>query len=144
VEYTWWDALKDFLGAIGPVLIAWPWLVDFFLRKRRAELQNMRVTGKLAQFREDILREVKGKMEAPQLSDLVLTLLGLACVCASFIIAFCPWHDDPSLNPKSKNLLSLKGRLAAPEARPLARAAPDPSPDGKKETRNLGIGAASD
>jgi hypothetical protein len=88
VEYTWWDALKDFLGAIGPVLIAWPWLVDFFLRKRRAELQNMRVTGKLAQFREDILREVKGKMEAPQLSDLVLTLLGLACVCASFIIAF--------------------------------------------------------
>lgn len=85
--YTGWDALKDFLGAIGPVLIALPWFIDFFLRKRRAKLQGMRAAGKLAQFRDEILNEVKGKIEEPKLSDLLLTLLGLICVCASFIIA---------------------------------------------------------
>jgi hypothetical protein len=31
MAYSGWDALKDFLGALGPIMIAVPWLRDFFL-----------------------------------------------------------------------------------------------------------------
>jgi hypothetical protein len=87
--YTWWDAVKDLLGAIGPVIIAFPWFSDFFLRKEREELDQVPVAGnKLANLKDSLIMSLQTKIESPKVRDVVWTIFGLACIFTSFLIAF--------------------------------------------------------
>lgn len=87
MSYTWWDALKDFLGALGPVLIAVPWFYDFGLRRRKQQTSDIPVSGKLLKIRADIEATLKQRIESPKPRDLYWTVAGLGCIFASFVIA---------------------------------------------------------
>ncbi|MBV8850682.1 MAG: hypothetical protein JOZ16_13990 [Methylobacteriaceae bacterium] len=87
MPYTWIDAVKDFLGAVGAILIALPWLLDFRLRGRQEAAEELATAGALSNLKSDIQASLKRKIDTPKVRDLVFTLLGLLCVCASFVIA---------------------------------------------------------
>ena len=88
MHYTWWDAIKDFLGAVGPLIIAFPWFSDFFLRRKKEELDSVPVAGnKLADLKKNIMVSLQAKIESPKVRDVVWTISGLACIFASFLIA---------------------------------------------------------
>lgn len=88
MSYSWWDALKDFLGAFGAFLVAVPWLRDFTARVRLFQARDIPTRGSLDQLRQDIERDARHRVETPRRSDYVLTVLGLTCVWLSFTIAF--------------------------------------------------------
>jgi hypothetical protein len=88
MSYSWWDAVKDFLGATGSILIALPWLRDFWLRYRRSKVQEVAATGRLGRLKSSIEDSMRQKIEAPKMADFVWTILGLLLICASFLIAF--------------------------------------------------------
>ncbi len=87
-KYTWLDAAKDFLGALGPVLIAIPWFRDFFGRLKRANFSGVRASGNLEKLKSEIEEILRKKVEHPRTQDFGWTVAGLACITASFIIAF--------------------------------------------------------
>ena len=88
MTYSWWDAAKDFAGAIGPLFIAVPWLQDFFVRLIRMRLSKTRVSGKLAILKGELENTLREKIEHPKARDFGWTVLGLACIALSFTIAF--------------------------------------------------------
>jgi hypothetical protein len=88
MPYTWIDAVKDFLGALGSILVAFPWIFDFFLRKRRAQAEGLKTAGALSKLKSEIEASLKSKIDAPKAWDFVFTMSGLFCICASFLIAF--------------------------------------------------------
>jgi len=87
MAYSSWDALKDFLGALGPILIAIPWFRDFSLRKTAAAMGDVQADGTLARLRERIEQSLRKKIEVPRMSDFVWTVVGLLCIFSSFLIA---------------------------------------------------------
>jgi hypothetical protein len=88
MTYTWWDTAKDFLGAVGPALIAIPWFREFFIRLRRAQVSTVLSVGKLDHLKNELERFLRWKVEHPRARDFGWTVLGLACITGSFIIAF--------------------------------------------------------
>jgi hypothetical protein len=88
MTYSWWDALKDLLGATGPILIAVPWLRDFLLRHRRSRVEEISATGRLGRLKVSIEDSMRRKIESPKMADFVWTILGLLLIFASFVIAF--------------------------------------------------------
>jgi hypothetical protein len=88
MAYSGWDTLKDFLGVVGSIMMAIPWLRDFYLRQRRTSLSNVPTSGKLSQLRDTIVGSIRDKIDAPKVADFVWTVLGLLCICMSFLIAF--------------------------------------------------------
>jgi hypothetical protein len=87
MRYTGWDALKDFLGALGPVLIAIPWFYDFDLRNKMRETSDMPASGRLSQLKKELQATLKEKVESPKIRDLVWTVAGLGSIFTSFLIA---------------------------------------------------------
>jgi hypothetical protein len=94
MTYSWWDALKDLSGATGSLLIAVPWLKDFWLRRRKSRVEEVAATGKLARLKISIEASMRRKIESPKMSDFVWTTIGLALVFASFLIALIRGLDD--------------------------------------------------
>jgi hypothetical protein len=92
--YTWWDALKDFLGAIGPILIAIPWLSDFYSKSRAGQLTGVKAQGKLATLKDALQKSLKEKIESPKIWDFMWTIVGLLFIAISFLIAFCRGLHD--------------------------------------------------
>ncbi|OAF04039.1 hypothetical protein AYJ54_24615 [Bradyrhizobium centrolobii] len=88
MAYSWWDALKDVLGAASPILIAVPWLRDFWLRRRRLKVEQVEATGRLSQLKVSIEGAIKEKIDSPKAADFVWTILGLVLIFISFLIAF--------------------------------------------------------
>jgi hypothetical protein len=88
MTYSGWDALKDFLGAVGPILIAVPWLTDFSLRYRQQTMSNVPVSGPLAQLRNAIVASLQHKIASPKMADFIWTIVGLLLIFLSFLIAF--------------------------------------------------------
>jgi hypothetical protein len=86
--YTVWDALKDFLGAFGSVLVAIPWLYDFYLRNRRKKVQAGDTEGEAEDWKDYLDNSLKKKIDDPKKRDMLWTVIGLACICVSFLIAF--------------------------------------------------------
>jgi hypothetical protein len=99
MTYSLWDALKDFLGATGPILIAVPWLKDFWLRRRRSKVEQVSATGRLDRLKTSIEASMKRKIESPKMSDFVWTTTGLLLIFASFLIALVRGLDDLLPNP---------------------------------------------
>lgn len=94
MAYSWWDALKDFLGAASPIFIAVPWLRDFWLRHRKSQVGQVDATGRLGRLKASIEGAVRQKIESPKVADFVWTILGLALILASFLIAFVRGLSD--------------------------------------------------
>jgi hypothetical protein len=88
MPYTWVDSVKDFLGALGSILVALPWILDFRLRRRQKQAEGLRTAGALSNLRSEIEASIKRKIDAPKARDFVFTMFGLFCICASFVIAF--------------------------------------------------------
>jgi hypothetical protein len=88
MQYTWADALKDFLGAIGPLFIAVPWFYDFFARLRERRLGSVLVRGPLATLKTELQTSLKETIANPKARDFVWTIVGLLAIAASFLIAF--------------------------------------------------------
>jgi hypothetical protein len=88
MQYSWWDAVKDFLGAIGSLFIAVPWLRDFWLRNRRSQVREVPAEGRLGKLKAKIENSVREKIESPKIADFVWTVIGLLCIFASFLISF--------------------------------------------------------
>jgi hypothetical protein len=89
MTYTLWDALKDFLGAVGPVMIAIPWFRDFYLRRRKRKVEGIKTAGTALQSLKDLIQtSLREKIESPKVSDFVWTASGLFCIFCSFFIAF--------------------------------------------------------
>jgi hypothetical protein len=87
VTYTWWDALKDFIGALGPVMIAIPWLRDFYLRYKKQRVEGVAAVGALERVKNSIQASLREKINAPKIADFVWTTGGLLCIFGSFVIA---------------------------------------------------------
>ncbi|MET4115894.1 hypothetical protein ABIB85_005130 [Bradyrhizobium sp. JR1.5] len=87
MAYSWWDALKDVLGAASPVCIAVPWFRDFWLRARRSKLERVEATGRLGRLKVSVEGSIRQKIESPKLADIVWTTLGLVLMFISFLIA---------------------------------------------------------
>ena len=87
MAYTWLDATKDFLGALGPVLIAVPWFTEFEVKRRRRKVKKAPTAGSLTELRSEIAKGLTEHIDAPKYGDMIWTLLGLASICASFVIA---------------------------------------------------------
>jgi hypothetical protein len=87
MTYSWWDALKDFLGVLGSAMMVIPWLRDFYLRQKKVAVSEVRTSGKLSQLRDTIVGSIRDKIDKPKMADFVWTVLGLACICLSFLIA---------------------------------------------------------
>jgi hypothetical protein len=86
--------VKDFLGAIGPILIALPWYSDFLQRRKSTALSELPLGGRLRLIRNDIVSSIKRRLKEPKVGDVVWTTVGLACICASFLVAFfCGMRD---------------------------------------------------
>jgi hypothetical protein len=94
MTYTWADAIKDFLGAVGPLLIAVPWFYDFSARLNRKRFSEIRAVGSLAKLKLELEASLKEKIESPKLRDFVWTILGLLCIATSFFIAFVHGLSD--------------------------------------------------
>jgi hypothetical protein len=94
MTYSWWDAVKDLLGATGPILIAVPWLRDFWLRHRKSRVEQVATTGRLGRLKASIEDSMRRRIESPKMSDFVWTILGLLLIFASFVIAFIRGLDD--------------------------------------------------
>ncbi|RXG87331.1 hypothetical protein EAS61_18990 [Bradyrhizobium zhanjiangense] len=92
--YSWWDALKDLLGVASPIFIAVPWLKDFWLRHRRSRVEQVEATGRLGRLKQSIEGAIRQKIESPKVADFVWTILGLALILASFLIAFIRGLSD--------------------------------------------------
>jgi hypothetical protein len=88
VKYSGWDALKDLLGALGPIMIAIPWLRDFFYRCRRRDVSGVPVSGSLVRLKEAITASLRDKIDSPKMSDFIWTVLGLLLIFLSFLISF--------------------------------------------------------
>jgi hypothetical protein len=88
MPYTWLDALKDFLGAIGPAFIAVPWFYDFSLRTKKHNVSTVPVSGSLNKLKSRFVDTIREKIDTPRITDVIWTLVGLACVFASFLIGF--------------------------------------------------------
>lgn len=88
MHYSWWDALKDLLGVIGPILIALPWLRDFRLRNLRTKVEGVPAMGRLRRVKETIEGSIRKRIEDPKMADFVWTIVGLLFVFVSFLIAF--------------------------------------------------------
>lgn len=88
MHYTWWDALKDFLGALGPLLIAIPWFGDFSLRSQRLLLLSLSVSGALKTKKADLEGKIRERIESPKREDAIITVIGLLCIFLSFVISF--------------------------------------------------------
>ncbi|WP_100555117.1 hypothetical protein [Bradyrhizobium sp. UASWS1016] len=86
--YSWWDALKDLLGAVGSTCVAIPWLRDFWLRLRRDKIEGVVATGRLDRLRASIEASMRAKIDSPKMGDFIWTIVGLAMIFASFLIAF--------------------------------------------------------
>lgn len=87
MTYSGWDALKDFLGAVGPILIAFPWFRDFWLRRRKEKISGVSAAGRLARLKGDLEASLKQTIETPKMADFVWTVLGLSLIFMSFVIA---------------------------------------------------------
>lgn len=94
MEYTRWDAVKDFLGAIGPVLIAVPWFRDFRLRKQKSQVEDVPTQGRFHQIKSQIEDSIKKKIESPKMEDFVWTIIGLTLIFVSFLIALIRGMGD--------------------------------------------------
>jgi hypothetical protein len=88
MTYSFWDGLKDFLGALGPLLIALPWFSDFVRRKRWKSFSGVRTLGALTLLKNGIESSLREKIDAPKAEDLIWTILGLLMIFLSFAIAF--------------------------------------------------------
>lgn len=88
MTYSWWDALKDILGAASPICIAVPWFRDFWLRHRRSKIEQIDAVGRLGRVKSSIEGAIRQKIESPKMADFVWTILGLALIFISFLIAF--------------------------------------------------------
>src|SRR3974377_1476602 len=90
MRYSGWDALKDFLGALGPILMAIPWLSDFSVRSSWKQILAVRASGRLAHLKQEIASSLREKFESPKASDFVWTIIGLLPIFFFFLIAvFC-------------------------------------------------------
>lgn len=87
MTYSWWDALKDLLGALGSFMMAIPWLRDFRLRRAMHEISVVATSGKLTQLRDKIAGSIRTKIDSPKAADLIWTILGLLFIFLSFLIA---------------------------------------------------------
>ena len=85
--YSWLDATKDFLGAIGPIFIAVPWFAEFNVKRLRERLKKIDTKGSLSDWKKAITESLSENLHSPKYRDVVWTLLGLTCICASFVIA---------------------------------------------------------
>lgn len=88
MHYSWWDALKDLLGVVGPILMAFPWLRDFRLRNLRTKVEDVPAMGRLRQVKEAIEGSIRKRIEDPKMADFAWTILGLLSIFVSFLIAF--------------------------------------------------------
>ena len=88
MHYSWWGALKDLLGVIGPALMALPWLRDFRLRNLRTKIEGVPAVGRLRKVKEAIEGSIRKKIEDPKIADFAWTILGLLFIFVSFLIAF--------------------------------------------------------
>jgi hypothetical protein len=88
MKYSTWDAVKDFLGALGPILIAIPWLRDFFLRYRKKAVSEVPASGRLVHLRDAIVSSLREKIDSPKVADFMWTVVGLLLIFVSFLIAF--------------------------------------------------------
>lgn len=68
MAYSWWDALKDFLGAASPIFIAVPWLRDFWLRHRKSQVGQVDATGRLGRLKASIEGAIRQKIESPKVA----------------------------------------------------------------------------
>ena len=82
------DLAKDFLGALGPVLIAVPWFAEFASKLRRRRTAELPVSGSLEKLRGEMTSAMDDELRSPKYRDLIWTLAGLGCICASFVISF--------------------------------------------------------
>jgi hypothetical protein len=87
MTYSGWDALKDFLGMLGAVMIAIPWLHEFWLKKRRKDISDVRVTGPLNRVKNAIESSLREKIDLPKAADFVWTMAGLLMIFFSFLIS---------------------------------------------------------
>ena len=94
MPYTRWDAVKDFLGAVGPILIAVPWFRDFQLRNQKSQVEGVPTEGRLHQIRSLIEDSIRKKIESPKMADFVWTIVGLALIFTSFLIALIRGMGD--------------------------------------------------
>jgi hypothetical protein len=85
--YSAWDVTKDFLGALGSIMMAVPWLRDFYLRYRREKLRDIPTGGGLTVLRDSIKASLRDKIDSPKIADFIWTMLGLLAIFFSFAIA---------------------------------------------------------
>lgn len=94
MSYTWWDALKDVLGAVGATCVAVPWLRDFWLRYRKSKIEGVVATGHLERLKASIETSMRRKIDSPKMADFVWTIIGLMMIFASFLMAFIRGLSD--------------------------------------------------
>jgi hypothetical protein len=94
MAYSGWDALKDFLGALGPIMIAVPWLRDFFFKYRLKAISNVPASGRLVRLKDAIVSSIRERIDSPKVADFIWTILGLLSIFSSFLIALIRGAGD--------------------------------------------------
>ena len=86
-----WEVVKDSLGFLGAVIMAVPWLRDYFARRRRDWLRGVPVFGSLAAAIDRRAERLKEKLGRAKDEDFVYMTIGLVLLALSFAISL--WRN---------------------------------------------------
>jgi hypothetical protein len=82
------EVLKDLLGLLGGLTMAVPFFKDFLRRRQRDDVRELRpVFTPFARALDKAEMEQTSEMERASGADLVLMLVGLALLIASFAVS---------------------------------------------------------
>jgi hypothetical protein len=79
-----WTIAKDAMSFLGAVSLAVPWIVDYFVRRRRRSAENLPTKLRI---KDELVRRYDRVLIAPKRRDLILTAGGIGLLTISYSIA---------------------------------------------------------
>ncbi|HYM31650.1 MAG TPA: hypothetical protein VEU47_10145 [Candidatus Cybelea sp.] len=83
---SYWEVAKEALGFAGAGAMAYPWVRDFALRMQREGVIRLPIRGQFAEAQRHFSNVLSRRIDRPKLSDMLITIIGMLLLAASFAI----------------------------------------------------------